>query len=56
MTVGASRNRMVLGMAPTYEARKNAFGQMLAGGKMLFSYMVSYVGKWHFKSIEPYIL
>ena len=56
MTVGASRNRMVLGMSPTYEARKNAFGQMLAGGKRLFSYMVSYVGKWKFKSLEPYIL
>ena len=56
MTVGASRNRMVLGMAPTYEARKNAFGQMLEGGKKLFSYMVSYVGKWRIKSLEPYIL
>ena len=43
-------------MAPTYEARKNALGQMLAGGKRLFSYMVSYVGKWKFKSLEPYIL
>ena len=47
---------MVLGMAPTYEARKYAFGQMLAGGKKLFSYMVSYVGKWRIKSLEPYIL
>ena len=56
MTVGASRNRMVLGMAPTYEARKYAFGQMLEGGKKLFSYMVSYVGKWRIKSLEPYIL
>ena len=56
MTVGANRNRMVLGMAPTYEARKYAFGQMLDGGRKLFSYMVSYVGKWRFEAVEPYIL
>ena len=29
---------------------------MLEGGKKLFSYMVSYVGKWKFRSLEPYIL
>ena len=56
MAVTAARSRMVLKMAPTVEAKCGAFAQMLMGGIRYFTYMVSYVGKWKYASVEPYIL
>jgi len=55
MAVSANRNRMVARMAPTVEAKKQAFAQMLNGGKRFFTYMVSYVGQWKLKALSPYI-
>ena len=56
MAVTAARSRMVLKMAPTVEAKCGAYAQMLMGGIRYFTYMVSYVGKWKYASVEPYIL
>ena len=36
--------------------KKQTFAKMLSGGKLYFTYLVSYVGKWKFKQLEPYIL
>ncbi len=55
MTVSASRARMVMDMAPTCDARKYGFSQMLSNGRDLFTYLVSYVGKWKYTSLSPYI-
>ena len=56
MAVTAARSRMVLKTAPTVEAKCGAYAQMLMGGIRYFTYMVSYVGKWKYASVEPYIL
>ncbi len=56
MAVSAARVNMVKKAAATYEAKKAAFARMLEGGKSRFTYMVSYVGKWKYASVEPYIL
>ena len=55
MAVSANRNRTVARMAPTVEAKKQAFAKMISGGKFFFTYMVSYVGQWKLKSLAPYI-
>lgn len=55
MMVTVNRSRMVSKMAPTLEAKKMAYAKMLAGGKFLFTYMVSYVGQWKIKSLAPYV-
>ncbi len=55
LLVSANRRRMVDRMAPTVEAKKHAYAQMLNGGKRLFTYMVSYVGQWHWPQLAPYI-
>ena len=55
MTVSVNRSRMVKKAAPTVEAKKNAYAQMLYGGKRFFTYMVSYVGQWKLKSLSPYV-
>lgn len=42
--------------APTFEARKAAFGQSLAKGADLFTFMVSYVGQWKYESLGKHIV
>ena len=41
---------------PTSEAKKQAFGQMMRGGELRHSFIVSYVGQWKLKALSPYIL
>jgi len=55
MTVNACRNRMIAKSIPTVEGKMETFAKMLSGGRMLFTFMVSYVGKWKYKAVEPYI-
>ena len=54
--ISANRMKMILGRMPTIEMKKQTCAKMLSGGKRYFTYMVSYVGKWKFKQLEPYIL
>ena len=42
-------------MIPGIEAKKQAYAKMLGGGKMLFTYMVSYIGKWKTVQLSPYV-
>ena len=42
--------------APTLEARKAAFGQSLAKGTDLFTFMVSYVGQWKYQALGKHIV
>ena len=37
------------------EAKKQAYAKMLGGGRMLFTYMVSYIGKWKTAQLSPYV-
>lgn len=55
LTFSANLYGMVGQMAPTAEAKKQAFAQMLAGGRRLFTYMVSYVGQWKTVQLAPYV-
>lgn len=55
MTGMASRNRMILSGLPTLEAKKQAFGQMIFGGRITSTFIVSYVGQWRLKALSPYI-
>ena len=55
ITVNSCRNRMIAKSVPTFEGKADTFAKMLAGGRMLFTFMVSYVGKWKYKAVEPYI-
>lgn len=55
-TVSASRIKLVKQMAPTVEAKKQAYAKMLDGGKRLFTYMVSYIGQWKQTQLSPYVL
>ena len=54
--VSSSRIKMVKQMAPTVEAKKQAYAKMLDGGKRLFTYMVSYIGQWKQTQLSPYVL
>ncbi len=55
-TIGsANRYRMILAGMPTVEAKEQTFAKMLEAGKILFTYMVSYVGKWKWPALAPYI-
>jgi len=54
--VSASRIKIVKQMAPTVEAKKQAYAKMLDGGKRLFTYMVSYIGQWKQTQLSPYVL
>ncbi len=40
----------------TLEAKKQAFGRMMGGADTAYTYIVSYVGQWKYKSLSPYIL
>ena len=42
-------------MMPGIEAKKQAYAKMLGGGRMLFTYMVSYIGKWKTAQLSPYV-
>ncbi|MBO5551054.1 MAG: hypothetical protein J5966_03760, partial [Lachnospiraceae bacterium] len=55
MVFSANRNRAMLDSAPTLAEKCNIFGRALGGGRRLFTYMVSYVGKWRYKAVEEYI-
>ena len=55
MRISANRMKMVLNSCPTCEMKKKICAQMLDAGKTYFTYMVSYVGKWKFKQLEPFI-
>ena len=55
LTFSASLYSMAAQMAPTAEAKKQAFAQMLGGGRRYFTYMVSYVGKWKAEQLAPYV-
>ena len=56
MQAKANSMKMLLDRMPTIEMKKQTFAKMLSGGKLYFTYLVSYVGKWKFKQLEPYIL
>ena len=55
MTFSANRNRLMLDSAPTLAEKYDVFARSLSGGRLLFTYMVSYVGKWKYKAVEEYI-
>ena len=55
MTVSANRFRMI-GQTPGIEAKEQAFGQIIKGATRRFTHIVSYVGKWKYESLSPYIL
>ena len=55
MMFSASANRLTAQMAPTVSARKQAYANMLSGGRRFFTYMVSYVGKWKHARLAPYV-
>ena len=55
MVFSTSVNRLTAQMASSAEAKKQAFARMLNGGKRYFTYMVSYIGKWKFEQLSPYI-
>lgn len=55
MTVMANRKRAVAQTALTTEAKKQAFAQMLSGGRGRFTFLVSYVGQWKLPALGAYI-
>ena len=55
MTVSSSRYKSILKAVPSLEAKKSAFSQALMGGRLYFTYLVSYVGKWKYEPLSPYI-
>ena len=55
VAISASRVRMFSQMAPTAEAKKQAYGKMINGGRFYFTYMVSYIGQWKHRMLSPYI-
>lgn len=56
LTGSTSLYRQTLQACPTADAKKAAFGQMMRGGAMFTSFIVSYVGQWRLRSLSPYIL
>ena len=55
MTVSSSRFKAVAKTMPGLEDKMKAYGMMMAGGKDLFTFLVSYVGKWKYPSVGKYI-
>jgi hypothetical protein len=55
MTVAGAMAQMILDI-PDFSAKAKIAGQAMAGTYDAATYMVSYVGKWKYASIEPYIL
>ena len=55
MTVSINRYRSIMKAVPSLEGKKSAFSQSLMGGKLYFTYLVSYVGKWKYEPLSPYI-
>ena len=55
MTVSASRNRAIARSAASLNEKCETFAKSLSGGRILFTYLVSYVGKWRYKAVEEYI-
>lgn len=55
MAYSASVADMVMKKTKDAEARKMTFAMMLDRGRSYFTYMVSYVGKWKYPQIEPWV-
>ena len=55
MTASASRFRMIDQTVPALEGKKQAFGQMIKGATRRYTHIVSYVGKWKYEPLSPYI-
>ena len=55
MAFSAGVAGMVLQKAKDIEAKKMTFGMSLDCGRKYFTYMVSYVGKWKYHQIEPWV-
>ncbi len=53
MVFSSSRYKAVAKSTPTVETKIKTFGMMILGGRNLFTYMVSYVGKWKYLSDYP---
>lgn len=51
----ANITRLMLKNAPTLEAKKYAFGQIFGFGSITETYMVSYIGQWKHKALNPYV-
>ena len=56
MTFMAARNRATVKAMHALNEKCEAFAGSLAGGRLLFTYLVSYVGKWKYKAVEKHIL
>ena len=50
----SSMNKAVR-MIPGIEEKKQTYAKMLSGGRKMFSYMVSYIGKWKTVQLSPYV-
>ena len=55
MTISANRYKSIVKAVPSLEAKESAFAQALMGGRLYFTYMVSYVGKWKYDPLDQYI-
>ncbi|MCR5625788.1 MAG: hypothetical protein K6F99_00580 [Lachnospiraceae bacterium] len=55
MTYIANSNKAIFNSMPSLDKKCEAFASGLAGGRKLFTFMVSYVGKWKYKAVEKYI-
>ena len=55
MAYSAGNAERVLENVKNLDAKKAAFAMMLDGGRKYFTYMVSYVGKWKYPQIEPWV-
>ena len=55
MTFTSNRNRATGKSLPSLKEKCDTFAKSLAGGRMLFTFMVSYVGKWKYRAVEEYI-
>ncbi|WP_026512235.1 hypothetical protein [Butyrivibrio sp. LC3010] len=54
MTFSSSRSKMIMKM-PDLKGKREAFSQMIDGGRLFFTYMVSYVGQWKYVDIAAHI-
>ena len=55
MTYVANMNRRTIKECDSLNKKCETFARSLAGGRLLFTFMVSYVGKWKYKAVEKYV-
>jgi hypothetical protein len=55
MTVMSSRYKGVMAMPCSAEDKMKTFAQMMAGGRLFYTQIVSYVGQWKQKGVGMYI-